>query len=83
MNGTHTPDCDCFDCDVRYDRRISGQKLSKILNLSMSKIEKDRHFGKGIPFEKVGRNVRYRARTVREYLESRTRRSTSAPIIDR
>ena len=73
----HNQSCDCFDCDVLYDRRITTAKLAQMTGVSMSKYEKDRYFGKGRPFEKCGNTVRYRARTVRDHLEACTRKSTS------
>lgn len=79
MNSTHcpAPDCDCFDCDVKYDRRIKETKAAAVLGLTVSTLQKRRCRGAEPFAEYDGRACRYRARYIKEYAQSRTRRSTS------
>lgn len=71
--------CDCFGCDIRYDRRIKEAKAASILGISKFTLQKARWRGAPPSFEKHGRAVVYRARVIRELAESQTRTSTSDP----
>lgn len=73
----HHPDCDCFDCDVRFDRHIDTNKVGRIFGQKPNTIEKGRVQGSPIPYIKIGRSVRYRARDVRAFLETCRVTSTS------
>ena len=56
---------------------ITETKLAQVLGVSIQKLQRDRWAGRGIPYIKVGRCVRYRPEAVDAYLESRTRTSTT------
>lgn len=53
------------------EARLTTRQLSILINRPMSTLEEERRLGGGIPFEKLGRSVRYRLGTVRKHLESR------------
>lgn len=53
------PDCALF----------SQETVAAILDCSLATIERDRWIGKGIPFSKFGRLVRYRKIDIRDWLE--------------
>lgn len=59
--------------DLLYDEKI----VAKITGRSVRSIQGDRLNGKGIPFIKFGGSVRYRGRTIKQYLDECERRSTS------
>ncbi|WP_320176122.1 helix-turn-helix domain-containing protein [Maridesulfovibrio sp.] len=47
-------------------------ELAKMTSLSLSKIRKDRHFGTGFPYVKIGSSIRYRQEDILAYLEAKT-----------
>lgn len=47
---------------------FSQETVAAILDCSLATIERDRWIGKGIPFSKFGRLVRYRKADIREWL---------------
>lgn len=49
---------------------ITEKKLAELLNLSVSKIRKDRARKKGVPPCKIDRSVRYRRDDIIRYLRS-------------
>ncbi len=65
--------------DVAPDTALfSQQTIAAILDCSLATIERDRWLGKGIPFSKFGRLVRYRKADIREWMERhKTFRSTT------
>lgn len=79
---THTPqsNCDCFNCDLFYDRGIKEQKAAQILGLKTSTLQKRRVHGLHPSFEKHGRSVVYRARVIADLRDSCARRSTSQDV---
>lgn len=48
---------------------FSQATVAAILDCSLATIERDRWIGKGIPFTKFGRMVRYRKADIREWLD--------------
>jgi predicted DNA-binding transcriptional regulator AlpA len=58
---------------------LTPKGAADFLHLSLSWVAKARMRGDGPPFVKIGRSVRYREGALREWLGSRTRRSTSEP----
>ena len=48
---------------------FSQETVAAILDCSLATIERDRWIGKGIPFSKFGRLVRYRKTDIREWLD--------------
>ncbi len=48
---------------------FSQETVAAILDCSLATIERDRWIGKGIPFSKFGRLVRYRKIDIRNWLE--------------
>lgn len=61
--------------DVEY---FTEKELSARLKISVSKLQKDRVNGRGIPFVLIGKSVRYSSWHVYEYLIQNTHQSTSA-----
>ena len=58
---------------------FSQETVAAILDCSLATIERDRWIGKGIPFAKFGRMVRYRKADIREWLDKhRAFQSTTA-----
>lgn len=78
-NGNHGLCCDCFDCDVRYDRRVKETKASMVTGLALSTLQKRRWRGEEPFAEYDGRSRVYSARYLKAYCESRIRKSTSEP----
>jgi predicted DNA-binding transcriptional regulator AlpA len=57
---------------------FSQDTVAAILDCSLATIERDRWIGKGVPFAKFGRLVRYRKSDIREWLDKhRSMQSTS------
>jgi predicted DNA-binding transcriptional regulator AlpA len=56
---------------------LSVAQVSEITGRSISTLEKDRLYGNGPPYVKMGRLTRYRPADVRAWLAERVRRSTS------
>jgi phage terminase Nu1 subunit (DNA packaging protein) len=54
--------------EVRY---INEKKVAEITDLSVQTLRNDRHLGKGIPYTKRGRSVRYRVDEVIDFMERR------------
>lgn len=50
------------------DRLLRQPEVEHITRFSASKLEQDRAKGRGIPFCKIGRAVRYRLSDVQRYL---------------
>lgn len=51
---------------VRY---VNEKKVAEITGFSLQTLRNDRHTGKGIPYTKRGRSVRYRLDEVLGYME--------------
>jgi len=49
---------------------LNERQYSKITDQSLTKVQRDRKHGRGCPFVKLGRHVRYRPEDVRRYFES-------------
>lgn len=64
---------------------LTEKHLAALLQISVSKIQKDRvRGGKGmIPYVLVGRCVRYRLSDLQRYLEQNLRQHTSATELDK
>lgn len=63
-----------------HERLLDENELEIVLGgRSRSRIQKDRLEGRGPPFIKIGRLIRYRAGDVRDYLRSCTVRPTLQP----
>jgi predicted DNA-binding transcriptional regulator AlpA len=61
-----------------FDQLLSDRDVEKITGRAQSTLQKDRVAGKGIPFVRMGRLVRYRQSDVSAYVASlATYRSTS------
>ena len=48
---------------------VKEQAVAEITALSLSKVRQDRHYGRGIPFIKIGTAVRYDLRDVYTFLD--------------
>lgn len=54
------------------DRLLSQREVKEITGFSDSKLEQDRGKGKGIPWVRIGRAIRYRESAVIQFCESLT-----------
>lgn len=62
----------------QYPPLLTQKTIQKMTGLSASALEQARVYGKGIPFVRMGRSIRYRLDDVLEYLENLPRyRSTT------
>jgi hypothetical protein len=52
--------------DIRY---VDEKEVSRITGFALPTLRNDRHRGRGIPYVKRGRSVRYRLDEVIEYME--------------
>lgn len=59
------------------ESRLSTDEAAKVRGVSVSKMNKDRCFGGGPPFEKDGRVVKYRYGSLISWMAVQTRHSTS------
>ena len=50
---------------------LDEKKVSAITSRALPTLRNDRHKGRGIPYSKVGRSVRYSLADVIDYMESR------------
>ena len=50
---------------------LNETQVSDLTNKALSTLRNDRHLGKGIPYIKDGRSVRYSLADVIDYMESR------------
>jgi hypothetical protein len=49
---------------------ITEQEVAKIMKISVSKLQSDRHKGKGLPYHKLGnRTVRYAIEDIRAFMD--------------
>jgi predicted DNA-binding transcriptional regulator AlpA len=62
---------------LKTDCLLHPAEVARILQVSISWLAKARLSGTGPTFIKVGRNVRYPAASVRDYIKAHTRTSTS------
>jgi predicted DNA-binding transcriptional regulator AlpA len=62
------------------DPLLSDREVERITGRARSTLQKDRVTGRGIPFVRLGKLVRYRQSDVTAFLDALpTRRSTSEP----
>jgi predicted DNA-binding transcriptional regulator AlpA len=60
------------------DELINDREVARVIGRSVATVRNDRLHGRGVPFVKVGRLVRYRKSDVRKYIaDLPTRRSTT------
>lgn len=50
---------------------INEKEVSEIIGRALPTLRNDRHLGRGIPYSKVGRSVRYLLSDVINFMESR------------
>jgi predicted DNA-binding transcriptional regulator AlpA len=60
------------------DRLLTEQQVADWLNKSVAWLQRGRWAGTGIPYRKLGRNVRYAESDVLAYIEASKRDSTAA-----
>jgi predicted DNA-binding transcriptional regulator AlpA len=69
---------DMTSVPVPTEKLHAPAKAAELLGgMSLSWLAKSRLTGTGPRFVKIGRSVRYRDSALREYIQARTRRSTS------
>jgi len=54
--------------EIRY---VTEREVSKITSRALPTLRNDRHLGKGIPYVKVGRSVRYSLTDIIEFMEGK------------
>ena len=62
---------------AEFEKLITGHEAAKILGLSEQTLRIHRIKGGGVPFVKIGRNVRYKESDLISYIEARTFENTS------
>lgn len=61
-------------------KMLTESEASKLLNVSLSTLQKDRCDGRlSIPFAKIGKSVRYERGQVEAWLQTRVRTTLKAP----
>lgn len=50
---------------------IDEKEVSKIIKRALPTLRNDRHYGRGIPYSKIGRSVRYETRDVIAFMRAR------------
>ena len=63
--------------NYHQESRLNTEEAAKVRGISVSKMNKDRCFGGGPPFEKDGRVVKYRYGSLITWMAAQTRQSTS------
>jgi predicted DNA-binding transcriptional regulator AlpA len=63
--------------EYHAESRLTTEEAAKVMGLSMSCLHKQRLYGRGPTFEKLGRSVRYRYSSLLSWMAAQTRRSTS------
>lgn len=58
---------------------LTADALAQVLGISPASLAQDRYLGKGIPFVKIGKRVRYMREDVLEYLRQNRITRTAAP----
>ena len=53
--------------DVQY---VDEKRVSRMTSFKLPTLRNDRHLGRGIPYVKIGRSVRYRLDDVIAYMEA-------------
>jgi len=51
------------------EKWLTDTELAKILGVSVQKLRNDRYYGRGLPYYKFNRNIRYRESDVLEYID--------------
>lgn len=52
-------------------RYVSERKVSEITGVALSTLRNDRHLGRGIPYIKLKRTVRYSTTDIIDFMESK------------
>jgi len=55
-----------------FKKLLTETEASKLLNVSLSKLRRDRSLGIGLPFTRIGRTVRYSEDDITDYLKKNT-----------
>ena len=56
--------------DYQQRKLITDIELAEIIRRSVQTIRNDRHKGRGLPYIKIGRSIRYNLADVERYLDS-------------
>lgn len=51
-------------------RYVSDREVARILEFSRQKLALDRHMGRGLPFVRIGRNIRYDLKEILTIVEA-------------
>jgi len=49
---------------------LTEREVSQLLSISLSRLRQDRMYGRGLPFHKIGRSVRYAYSDIVKFLDS-------------
>lgn len=49
---------------------VTENVVSSMLSVCLSKLRQDRFYGRGIPYYKVGKSVRYRLSDIEDFMEA-------------
>lgn len=67
---------DCRPSSKATAQYLNEREVSRMTGIALSTLRNDRSRGRGIPFAKVGRSVRYDAGTVVQYMKDCTVQTT-------
>lgn len=62
----------------QIERLYNEQELAHIIGRSLASIRRDRLFGLGVPYVRIGKLIRYRPSDVRQFLDQNVQRTRSA-----
>ena len=48
---------------------LNEREVAEMLSISLSKLRQDRFYGRGLPYSKFGKAVRYALRDVQKFME--------------
>lgn len=57
-----------FPVHADSDPMLTEKQTASMVNLSTSTLQKNRHFGKGLPYVKFGRAIRYQLSAIRAFI---------------
>lgn len=59
-----------LEVDLNRFRYLTEQEVSKLTGRGLQTLRNDRHLGRGFPYSKLGKSVRYRLGEILDIMES-------------
>jgi excisionase family DNA binding protein len=60
------------DPPAGLDKLLTAQQVADYLGVSVGTLAMERHYGRGLPFVRIGRRIRYRAKDIADYIDDNT-----------